>query len=88
MTILDLILALLKLTNMVFSWAQQNQWIKVGEDRAVAEAARSLFLRTEHAREIDANIKKLSEAEVDELLLKLGEPVSVSDDSTSKSTKG
>lgn len=55
----------------VISWAQRNGLIQEGYDKAIAEMAREIFRKTEHAKQLKEKIDAMSDAEVDAALVGL-----------------
>lgn len=70
-----IILQVLKLINALIGWARQENYIQEGYDKAIAEQAREIFRKTEHAKRVKDKIDAMSDDEVDAALVAL-EPVS------------
>lgn len=68
MTYVSLILALLRLVNLLVETAQQRRWMKAGEDAEIARAAESLHRKTEAGKKIWEKVDAMSESEVDAAL--------------------
>ena len=62
---------LLVLVNRVLTWAQARGYIKQGWDEAIAQMAREVFRKTEHAKRVMENVDAMSDAEVDAALVGL-----------------
>ena len=67
----SVILQVLQLVNALISWARREGHIKEGYDRAIAEQAREIFRKSEHARAVVEKIDAMSDAEVDAALVGL-----------------
>ena len=71
MTWASIILTALKLISTLIAWAQREGHIKEGYDRAIAEAAREIFRKSEYAKQVKEKIDAMSDAEVDAALVSL-----------------
>jgi hypothetical protein len=64
MSWISLVLALLKLANIIFGWLHDNRLIKEGEDRAVAKALLEMAKRSKVIKEIDERFAKMTPEQV------------------------
>lgn len=71
MTWASIILTVLRLVEWMVRIGNENKWIKIGEDRAIARSSAEVLRKTEFANETLAEITKLDDAGVDDLLRKL-----------------
>ena len=79
MTIVKIILALLKLADVLAVWAQQQKWYNAGVDAEVARASAAILAKTLKAKEIREKVEALDEKTVDDLLRGLESDGRVSD---------
>jgi hypothetical protein len=70
----SIILAVLKLVNILMTSAQQNKWLTLGEERAIAAASAEVLRKVSVAQEVWDEVSKMDEKLVDDLLRSL-EPV-------------
>ena len=63
----QIVLGLIKLALMVFSWMQAKKYIDIGQDRAVAEATTALLLATQTGRELRREVNAATDQEADKL---------------------
>lgn len=61
---ISLILALVKLANLIFGWLHENEMIKEGEDRAVAKALAEMAKRSTTIREIEGRFANMTPEQV------------------------
>lgn len=61
---ISLILALVKLANLIFGWLHENAMIKEGEDRAVAKALAEMAKRSTTIREIEGRFANMTPEQV------------------------
>lgn len=71
--IVKIILMLMGWADSLFAYLHEQQWIKEGEDRAIARAALALAARSKRAREIEAEYSKMPFDKVREELEKQGD---------------
>lgn len=83
MTWASIILAVLRLANSVLTVVQQNKWISVGEEQAIAKMGAEIARRAQISEEVWNEVRNLGEEQIDDLLRSL-EPGSMSDNSRSK----
>lgn len=64
MSWINLILALLKVANIIFGWLHDNAKIKEGEDRAVARALAEMATRSTTIKEVEERFAKMTPADI------------------------
>ena len=64
-TYLSIALALLKLVYGFMTWARQRELITEGYDKAIAETAHSILLKTDAGKKIMERVNAMSDDEVD-----------------------
>lgn len=64
----SIILALLKIANILLTTAQQNKWIGVGEDREIAKQSAAILKKTADARKTLEAVSALDDKQVDDIL--------------------
>lgn len=62
-----ILLGLINLVNVVFTWMKNKQLIDAGHDKAVAMAAEELLLSTERGKRLREYIRRLPDDEADKL---------------------
>lgn len=67
----SIILQVLKLISALITWAQREQLIGQGYDKAIAEMAREIFRKSEYAKQVAEKINAMSDDEVDAALVSL-----------------
>lgn len=60
----SIILAVLKIANILLQYSQQQRWISTGEDRQLAKSALELISRLSSFKEIEEEYSKKTEIEV------------------------
>jgi hypothetical protein len=60
----SLVLACLKLANLIFGWLHENELIKEGEDRAVARALAEMAKRSTTIRQIEGRFANMTPEQV------------------------
>lgn len=71
MSWVSIILGLLKLANVIFQWAQEQKWIKEGEDRAIAAATAEILRKSNYAKAALDEMHGRTDAELDDFLRNL-----------------
>ena len=61
---LKIALVLLQLADKFADIARANQLLSVGEDRQIAKSSLAILKKTQAAKEIDANVERLSDSDV------------------------
>lgn len=74
MTWVSLALTLLKLINVIMTWARERQLINEGYDLAIAEAAQEVLAKTTRGKALLEKINAMDESTVDSELRKLEPP--------------
>lgn len=67
-----LVVAGLKLANLILGWVHDRQQFTAGQQDAIATAAAALLARTQWAKKIQEKVDAKDAAGVDELLTSLG----------------
>lgn len=67
-TILSLVIALVKLANILFGWLHDNALIKEGEDRAVAKALAEMAARSTTLKEVENKFAGMTPEQVNRAL--------------------
>lgn len=58
-------LTLLQIVNKIMSWANEQKLISQGYDKAIAEVAQSILVKTTAGKAIMEKVNAMSDAEVD-----------------------
>jgi hypothetical protein len=67
-TTASIILAVLKLINMIMSTVDQEQWKAAGYDEAVAEASKAIMARTAAGKAMLEKVNAMSDSQVSDAL--------------------
>lgn len=67
-TVASIILALLKLAQVILSFAQERKLIQAGADAEIAKASAAVLSKTESAKQIMAEVTAMTEEQVDKTL--------------------
>lgn len=71
MTIAQAIVLLLKFANALLQYAQEQKWIKAGEDAEIARTSMAVLQKTETAKQVFAEVAQMTDDQVDAALKKL-----------------
>jgi hypothetical protein len=63
-SIVSLVLALLKLANIAFTWLHEKRLIKKGEDRQIAKALAEMASRSTTIREVESRFLNMTPEQV------------------------
>lgn len=68
---LTLVLALVRVAEIILNWVRNKQQIDVGVDRAIARASASILAKTRAGKEVMEKVTAMTPEQVDAELLKL-----------------
>lgn len=66
MSWVSLALTLLKVVSQIMTWARERELISEGYDKAIAETAQSIMLKTDTGKKIMEKVNAMSDQEVDD----------------------
>jgi hypothetical protein len=63
----QIVLGLVKLAIILFSWLQARNYMQMGQDKAVAEAATALLLATATGKRLREQVRSATDEDADKL---------------------